>query len=318
MTTKSGISILELLLFSVICGSGALFLLFSSFVIKVGMLRQYAVLKLMQTFSGVCVGVFFGTSGTSLGVFSGLIFANALITGGAGALLLIPSSKVLLYNFQDSLSAIKKTISTQSYYVKFSTLENLVGIASVQIPILIMTIGLGDLGGKFFLAFALSQLPLSLVGTSITQIFNTQSHSYLESGSLLNFGWNVAKVSLVVCMLLNGAAWMLVHFFGDLIFGAQWSNLGSMLLLLVPASALQMTFAAISGMLAQIGRQDISLLAVLCSLLLRVSILLFSIYVGLNLVTVFSLVMSVSYLGLLLLAFRIIRKHELLLNARTN
>lgn len=198
------------------------------------------------------------------------LLLGPVLNYGLGALLLFCRSggKVLAGL---SWSRLREMFRRYSDFPKFSTLESLANSCSILLPVLIIS-GMAEQveAGFLLLAMQVMQAPLSLIGTSISQVYlSTAAQEHKQGtlgqatahvlGSLMRFGLGPL---LLICLLAP-------EIFG-LVFGAEWRRAGELVLWMTPWLALQFLASPISLALYATGNQRTALVVQLLGLLIRV------------------------------------------------
>jgi O-antigen/teichoic acid export membrane protein len=172
---------------------------------------------------------------------------------------------------------IKTVAKEYSRFPKYSTFEALANSAGIQIPIiLIASLSTSAEAGYLMLAMRIMQAPMSLIGSSISQVYFSRAVDEHRNGSLGDFTARVigqlAKVGIAPMLFMGIISPVLFGY----IFGLQWSRAGELVAWMTPWFVLQFLAAPISMSLHVTGNQRKALLLTAFGLILRVSLL----YVG--------------------------------------
>ena len=202
---------------------------------------------------------------------------------------ILKRTRVLHINF-----ALRKYIS----YPKYSVMEALLNNSSTHIPIIIISIyGEGAIGGVLFLAMKLLGTPVSLVGTSVAQVYNGSAQKEYYDGNLAQFSFSVVlkvfKLFVPVLVLLT----FILHLYGQNIFGENFSQVETIVLLILPWYVLQLLTSPISYSLHIMGALRTASYLQLIGASIRILPLVFLIHYDLkHFVEVYALTSAIFYL----------------------
>lgn len=202
---------------------------------------------------------------------------------------ILKRTRVLHINF-----ALRKYIN----YPKYSVMEALLNNSSTHIPIIIISIyGEGAIGGVLFLAMKLLGTPVSLVGTSVAQVYNGSAQKEYYAGNLAQFSFSVVlkvfKLFVPVLVLLT----FILHLYGQNIFGENFSQVETIVLLILPWYVLQLLTSPISYSLHIMGALRTASCLQLIGALIRILPLVFLIHYDLKyFVEVYALTSAIFYL----------------------
>lgn len=208
----------------------------------------------------------------------GLIVGH-IVTNGAGVLGLAKRAynddKAVLAHI--SYAQIKSVACEYSRFPKYSACEALANSAGIQIPIiLIASLATHAEAGYLMLAMRVMQVPMSLIGASISQVYFSRAVDEHRNGTLGDFTANVigklAKVGIGPMLFIGIVSPTLFGF----VFGLHWARAGELVAWMTPWFVLQFLAAPISMSLHVTANQRTALVLTLFGLILRVSLL----YVG--------------------------------------
>jgi O-antigen/teichoic acid export membrane protein len=201
----------------------------------------------------------------------GLLLGN-MLNIGAGSVSLAGSAlahdratfrKVRLSNLGTALRRNRR-------YPIFSTPEALFNMAGVQVPVLLIAAYGGVEAGFLLLAMKVMAVPMTLLGSSISQVYVSRAPQEYREGRLAPFTLSIMRRLVLVGvgpLLLAGA---LAPWAFPLIFGADWARAGELVTWLVPWMALQFVASPVSMVMFVVGRQRAMLALTTLGLIMRV------------------------------------------------
>lgn len=211
-----------------------------------------AITRITQAAMGAFTTLSLGFAG--LAPF-GLLLGN-LLNASAGSLrllldmlrrdrgiLALPSSTGLL-----------ATLRRYRRFPLFSMPEALVNTAGLQLPVLMIAALAGREAGYLLLAQQVMAIPMSLLGSSVAQVYVSRSPQKLSEGRLTEFTLEtmsrLAAVALGPVILLGCVApFAFVH-----IFGAEWARSGEIMRWMAPWMALQFITSPVSTVMLVTNR----------------------------------------------------------------
>lgn len=231
--------------------------------------------RIEQSVGGVSLQLIMGWAGEgALGLIVGQIVNN-----GAGFFGLAWRAYKDDHTAFQSVSCVKIKSVAREYdrFPKYSTLEALTNTAGIQLPvILIASLTTSAEVGYLMLAMRIMQAPMSLVGSSISQVYFSRAVEEHRNDRLGEFTANVvgqlAKVGVGPLIFVGIISPTL---FG-ILFGLQWARAGELVAWMTPWFVLQFLASPISMSLHVTANQRKALILTAFGLLLRVSLL----YVG--------------------------------------
>lgn len=186
--------------------------------------------------------------GAVYGTPFGLIFGH-MIYGGLGMIELLRS---LLKNDRHLFKSFSlKRITTQARIHRrfpiYSVPASLLDTASNELPIiLIASIVVGPEAGFIFLARRVVGLPMSLIGSSVSQVYLSEAPQKLRDGTLSAFTlrtmWALLKTGAPALILLG----LISPIVFPLIFGQEWARSGWLVAWMTPWFILQFAVSPVS------------------------------------------------------------------------
>jgi O-antigen/teichoic acid export membrane protein len=207
-----------------------------------------------QAATGVSVMLALGWAGVTP---LGLLLGNMLNIGSGGFSLGLRA----LRNDREKLRAIspprmKQTLRHYRRYPVYSTPEALFNIAGVQVPILLIAAHAGAEAGFLLLAMQVMTAPMTLLGSSISQVYMSRAPEALREGRLAPFTLSIMRRLLLVGagpLIFAGA---IAPALFPLIFGAEWARAGQLVPWLVPWMLAQFIVSPVSMVLPTVNRQN--------------------------------------------------------------
>lgn len=212
-----------------------------------------AITRVTQALLGSATSVALGVSGVAP---LGLLLGN-LLNSSAGSMHLLFD---LLRRDRESfaLPSLKGLLSTLGRYRRFpvfSAPEALVNMAGMQVPVLMIAALVGHEAGHLLLAQQVMAIPMSLLGSSIAQVYVSRAPERLIEGTLAEFTLQtmsrLAAIALGPVVLLGCVA----PFVFVAVFGAEWARSGEIMQWMVPWVALQFVASPVSSALLITNRQ---------------------------------------------------------------
>lgn len=157
-----------------------------------------------------------------------------------------------------------------SAFPRYSTWEALTNSASQHLPILLLPALTGDAElGFLFLAMRVMQMPMSFLGSAVSQVYLTRAPEEHRADRL-----GVLNVKILSALLQSGVGPLV--FLGilapdllQLFFGQEWQRTGVLIAWMTPWSVTQFLAAPISMALHIAGKSRIALLLQIFGVLLR-------------------------------------------------
>ncbi|WP_166837735.1 oligosaccharide flippase family protein [Rheinheimera pleomorphica] len=168
---------------------------------------------------------------------------------------------------------LKSTFVKYKKFPKYSVLDSLFNTASLQLPIvLIAQFSAAPLVGYLYLALRLLQMPMTLIGSSVSQAFLVFASEISGGDELRSFALsNIKKLANFggLFLLATGLA---AYFLVPTIFGNEWELTAKYVLIMVPWFIFQFCASPISMIMHINGAQKQLLLLTSFGLIGRVGI----------------------------------------------
>ena len=266
--------------------------------------KRIARTRLEQSVGGISTQLIFGWAGAGV---AGLIVGQ-IVSNGAGFLGLarraVMEDKKAIQSV--SLSRMRKEAIKHMTFPKYSTLEALANIAGLQVPI-IMIAGSATSAevGFLLLAMQILQAPMSLIGSSIAQVFYSHAVDAQRKGTLFVFTKNtVKKLAIMGFWPILTLAIAGPYSFGILL-GEGWERSGVLLTWLAPFFFLQFLASPVSMALHVQFRQGVALAVQFFGLVLRIgAILVFPEVAG----EAFAVSSAIFYVGYLIVILMVVAR----------
>lgn len=236
--------------------------------------------RVSQSISGASIKI--GAGYISSADTTGLIFGQ-IVTQGAGFISLsIAALKQDLYLFKKiKLKQIRVALNKYIKFPKYSVLEGLANSGGIQIPLILIAFST-DSAEVGFLLIALQILssPLTLIGSSIAQVYLSEGPNYYEQGKLKEFTYKTIKGLIKIAFLPLFIIGVLAPYLSPYLLGEQWARTGVLISWMVPWFFMQLLTSPVSMSLHITGNQKSATILQVLGLILRVgSVILFINYV---------------------------------------
>ena len=224
--------------------------------------------RMIQAVSGAAAQLGLGYAGITP---FGLLLGQLLNTGaGIFGLLkyFLKEYKTLI--FKVNLIELKKTFKRYDRFPKYSTWEALTNSAGIQIPVLIIaTFVMGAEAGFLMLAMRLLSAPMSLIGSSVAQVYLAEAAEKYHQGELKSFTnktiFMLAKVGFIPLFLIGVTAPFIIPF----VFGEEWQRTGILISWMVPWFFMQFITSPVSMSLHITNNQRVAMLLQMLGLVFR-------------------------------------------------
>ncbi|AXY55322.1 polysaccharide biosynthesis protein [Acinetobacter chinensis] len=218
------------------------------------------------------------STGLVWGGFWGLILGQILNFSG-GIFKLAADAKKDLRKVKSA--SIKKTFHKYSKFPKYSTFEALANSSAIQLPLIVIAGFLaGSEVGYLMMAMKLLGVPMTLIGSSMSQVYLSQAPHYYINGGLYDYTISILikifKIIIIPFVLLA----LISSFIFDFIFGIEWAGLGKYILIMIPWYFMQILSSPISMALHIVGFQKIALILQVFGFLIRVGVLFALAWIG--------------------------------------
>lgn len=216
-----------------------------------------AITRITQAVMGAVTTLSLGFAGLApLGLLLGNLFNSS-----AGSVRLLVDA---LRRDRESLALPTPAglLATLRRYARFpllSTPEALIGTAGLQLPVLMIAAFAGREAGFLLLAQQVMAIPMSLLGSSIGQVYVSRAPEKLTEGALAEFTaqtmGRLAAIALGPVILLGCVA----PFVFTAVFGPDWARSGEIMRWMSPWMALQFMTAPVSTVMLVTNRQHVLL-----------------------------------------------------------
>ncbi len=230
----------------------------------------------------------------------GLLLGNAFSFGAGGfglALGSLRNEAALLR--QITVSKMMGVMRRYKRYPLFSTPEALLNVAGQQVPVLIIAATAGTEAGFLMLAMQLMTIPMSLLGSSISQVYMSRAPGALRDGRLPELTHSImrrlALIGVPSLLIVGFLAPSLVPY----IFGAEWARTGVIIAWMIPWIALQFITSPVSMVLYVVGRQRAMLVLTTLGFVVRVGSVLLALHLVVSPVAGFAIGSAIFYVLLL-------------------
>ena len=205
-----------------------------------------------------------GGVGTQLGLGASLtspfgLLMGQMIYGGLGiwglASDLLRTDKGVYRSL--SMRSVSRTLQEYIHFPTRSAPAAIFDAGYQFLPIIILApvIGAAELGIVFLVIRALGA-PVSIVGSSISQVYLASATERLRSGELGPFTRNVMYrtfgLGTLALVVISG----ILFFFSGAIFGSEFASAGEISLLMMPWFVMQLTCSPVSSIFIVVGRQS--------------------------------------------------------------
>ncbi|MHC6526040.1 lipopolysaccharide biosynthesis protein [Vibrio proteolyticus] len=178
---------------------------------------------------------------------------------------------------------LKKVFLKHSDYPKFSTLEALFNVSSIYLPIIIIShyTDSND-AGYILLAMRLLQMPLSLIGNSIAQVYISEAKIKHEEYQLYTYSKMVLGKLTTLGVPVIFFIGIIAPFTFEYIFGSEWERAGYYVLYMTPWFIMQFISSPISMALYAIGKQKLAMFLQLSGMIIRCTLVIIAVlfYMG--------------------------------------
>ena len=149
-----------------------------------------------------------------------------------------------------------KTLKANIEFPKYSVIESLANTAGIQVPLLLIAYSMNVAEAAFlFLAMKIIQAPMVLLGSSIAQVFYSQSSEKYKEGVLPDFTNEVLTTTFKIGVGPIIFIGILAPTIAQNILGDEWSKVGNYILLMTPWFVMQFLASPISPIMYVINQQ---------------------------------------------------------------
>lgn len=177
--------------------------------------------------------------------------------------------------FAISLAKLKKTFLKYKKFPQFTTFEILINSAGIQIPvILIASLIVGSEAGFLFLAMRVMQIPMSLIGGAISQVYLASAPDEHRKDNLAAFTEKILGGLIKAGVGPIAFAGIIAPLAFSVVFGADWGRAGVLVAWMTPWFVFQFLASPISMVMHVKNMQRLMLNITVLGLILRVGALL--------------------------------------------
>lgn len=181
-------------------------------------------------------------------------------------------------------------------YFKFSTFDSIFNLVGLHLPIILLTLFYDKLAmGLFYMGMRLIQTPLSLIMSSIGQLYYSNIQENTNSGV---FFYTLKFVFVLILIAVFGSCGYLLIAGNliDLILGDSWKDLPEMTFWLLPWFIMQLIASPISSVMYVINSHQKMMYLTLFGFIIRVVPLFFLLNIGsIYVIEIFCLLNSLYY-----------------------
>lgn len=142
-------------------------------------------------------------------------------------LLISTHSKFKLTNLKFSIKTFRNVFSTYKSFTTYDVFANLINSLSWQIvPILLLFYFSDKISGYYNLSLRMIQLPMSMVGSAISQVFFVNTAKYVEERTLVKNINRLIKNLLLIGILPMMVIALFSPYLFNIIFGQEWREAG--------------------------------------------------------------------------------------------
>ena len=263
--------------------------------------KRLASNRVIQTTSTASANLLIGILSKFNGLILGQIIGQAIVT-------FILGKKI----WQEDVNALKVVstnmqITQLKTYKKFPLLNlpNAIidGVRLVGIDTLITKFFTSSILGQYYLAFRMLQAPMSIIGSSFSQVF-IQKIASVDKKEINVIVKKFISLSFIITVPIFSLIYFLAPLIFKIIFGKEWIIAGNIASILCPWIALNFISSPISNVYIVLNKQEYMLIFAILYMIIPLSIIYF--YHDLGLITVLnylSVVMSVLLIGFIFLAY---------------
>ena len=228
----------------------------------------------------------------------GLLIGNMFNSGAGGSSLALRAWR----QDRTRLARISRrglwaTLRRYRRYPLYSTPEAFANTAGMQVSILLIAAYAGAEAGYLLLAMQVMTAPMTLLGSSISQVYTSRAEGEFRGGRLAPFTFGIMrKLALIGAppLILGGILAPVVF---PWIFGADWQRAGEIVAWMIPWMIAQFIASPVSMVMFVTGRQRQMLILTVTGGLLRIGSIIAASKMGYAaLVEVFSLASATFYI----------------------
>lgn len=272
------------------------------------------------------------TTGAQLSIgLAGFTSGGVLI--GAGVLGQMVSALILgVQIFKNNLSFFKKNISCKSMkdvfrrfsnFPKYDIWSALLNSISWQIPIFLLSYYFSTtIVGFYSLGMMIIQLPMSVIGSAIAQVFFQRATEAQKENSLHELVGNVFRILLLIVLFPMLTLAIIGADFFSVIFGSMWTEAGIYTQILSVWAVVWFISSPLSMIYIVLERQDFGLKINVANFFTRLASIIIGGMLGSPIIALmlFSIsgIFVYGYLGLKMLDLSQVKKYDSLIEASKN
>lgn len=228
----------------------------------------------------------------------GLLLGNMFTTGAGGIRLAFDAlrqDRALLR--QITPGSMRAAVQKHRRYPLFSTPEALANVAGIQVPILMISAFSGAEAGQLFLAMQVMAAPMTLLATSVGQVYASRAAEEMRHGRLRGFTLGMMRRLFLIGLGPMVLAGLLSPWLFAPVFGTGWERAGQIAAWITPWMLFQLVVSPVSMLLHANEKQKTAMLLQIFGLILRCGGVVFAIYLGYyHLVEIYAVSSAVFYL----------------------
>ena len=178
----------------------------------------------------------------------GLLIGQAMYMGLGAIYLSMAFLRAELHDLRNLSSAALRTTAKKYWrFPIFSTAESLLDAAGMHLPLLLVAYLLGaEAAGLLFLAQRLTAVPVALISANLSRVYIGEAPAHLATSNLHTFTMGLWRKLFLVGLGPTLLIVILAPLFTKIIFGAEWSPAGNLIVMLTPAVFMQFCVVPIS------------------------------------------------------------------------
>lgn len=263
--------------------------------------KRLASNRVAQTTSTATANFLIGVMSKFNGLILGQIIGQVVVTFILGKKIWSEDSKTF------GVISREMQIAQLKVYKKFPLLNlpNAIvdGIRLVGIDALITKFFTSAVLGQYYLAFRMLQAPMSIIGSSFSQVF-IQKIASVDKKEINVIVKKFISLSFIITVPIFSLIYFLAPLIFKIIFGKDWVIAGNIASILCPWIALNFISSPISNVYIVLNRQEYMLIFAILYMILPLSIIYY--FHNLGIITVLSylsIMMSVLLIGFITLAY---------------
>lgn len=200
----------------------------------------------------------------------GLLLGNMFNLGAGGVRLGIETLTRDRAIFQSiSWTNLRKCLQSHCRYPLYSMPESLANVAGLHVSMILVAALAGVEAGFLLLAMQVMMVPMTLLGSSISQVYLSRAAEEMRNERLASFTLQIMQrlVRIGVGPIVFVGLISPVVF--PLVFGTEWRRSGEIVTLLVPWMAIQFVASPVSTVMYVTGRQRAMLVMTVIGLIQR-------------------------------------------------